>query len=99
MNFKELLATLTAMAVEERPEDMLDSLGGAYDNDMGVGDAKVGSLAAELEAATAEIARLKSHNYDLMNAGKSIDGDDDVDAENDEPEEEQTVEDAFEEID
>lgn len=51
------------------PDTFMDDIRASYDEDFSIPAAKITTLEAELAAATAEIARLKAHNYDLITAG------------------------------
>lgn len=68
MNFDDILAQIVALASDERPEDFLDQLSGAHVADMDIANAKVQDLTTADAERNTEIARLKSHNYDLLMA-------------------------------
>lgn len=96
MNFHELINSLVTLEAADRPGDMFDQLTSAYDNDISLGSAKIGELEAANAALTAEVARLKSHNYDLLTATAQLPAEDEPGEEVDEPDsEEYTIENAF----
>lgn len=50
------------------PDTFIDDARSAYDEDMSIPSARISVLEADLAAASAEIIRLKAHNYELITA-------------------------------
>lgn len=72
---KALIASLAAMGADERPETMLDDIGGAFDTHETVREemleaahSEVAKLAATNEALQKQVIDLTKHNYELLRA-------------------------------
>jgi hypothetical protein len=65
-DFEELLTALQNPGEDGPGETIYDDLRASYNDRVSAGDAKVAELTASGEASTAEISKLKSHNYDLL---------------------------------
>lgn len=65
------------------PDNFIDDIRGAYDEDFSISAAKITALEAELAEANAQIAALKAHNYDLITQIPAVDSTDESGAEDD----------------
>ena len=76
MDFAELMAMLTNPGEDGIPETIYDDLSASYTEATSTRDAKIQDTSGELEAALAEIVRVKAMNYDLLIAAGVADSDD-----------------------
>lgn len=77
-DFDELIALLREPGDTELPDTIYDDLSNAHTSALDGGVAKVAQVESALADATAEIARLKALNFDLLMAASASTEPDDV---------------------
>ncbi len=75
-DFSELLAMLVNPGEDGTPETIYDDLSASYTDATSTRDAKIGETSSALEAALAELNRVKAMNYDLLMASGVAESDD-----------------------
>ncbi len=73
-DFSELLTQLTNPGEDGIPPTIYDDLSASYTDATSTRDAKITETSGALEAALAEINRVKAMNYDLLMAAGVADG-------------------------
>lgn len=82
MAFSDLFGMLVEPGEDGIPDTLYDDLSQAHLDEIGGRDAKIAEVTTQLEAANAEISRLKMQNYDLLMA-IPVDGEDNGDSADD----------------